>query len=124
MQCSCSHLTDFAAVFPAYNRVPLKQVLALTSDNIASYPGGLITVMVVVTFFGLFVAMAMFRDHREKRMEQVLRTQKLNRWEKAAALSIKISSKIHFWKQFKNGDSVQFEQMCLRDESFYCVNER
>lgn len=103
IQCSCSHLTDFAAVLPTFNHVPLKQVLALTSENIATHPGGMITVMVVLAFFGLFVVIGLFRDRQEKQLEEMLRSKKLEKWGKADASNAEISLRKQWWKQYKTG---------------------
>lgn len=103
VECNCTHLTDFAAVFPQSNPIPLNQALYLTADNIALHPDGIITIGIVFAIFVPLIIMAVYRDKHEKQAEEILQTQKFDKWTKAAASQAQINFKTRWCKEFRDG---------------------
>lgn len=103
VECTCTHLTDFAAVFPRTNPIPLNQILYLSDTNIAAYPDGVLTVGVVLAVFAIVMLAALYRDKREKKREAELKSEKFAKWQKATESQAQITYRTHWCKQFKNG---------------------
>lgn len=103
VQCSCTHLTDFAAVFPLGNQVPLPKLLDLDMDNITRYPDGLMTVGVVLAMFAVVVMFSIQRDIQAQKHEEELRMRKIEKWKQAESNLWHMTRARRIWKQFKAG---------------------
>lgn len=98
--CACNHLTDFAAILPAYNHVPLIAVRELTVENINKYPAGITSVLIVLAVFAVVFAVAFYRDRKEARMAD-LRAVKQAKWGQSLANKV-VGHRLTFWKELKD----------------------
>lgn len=103
VECSCTHLTDFAAVFPLGNQVPLPRLLQIDSTNISRYPGGLITVSVVLALFIVSLMFSIRHDMHARSMEDEMKLKKVEKWKQAESNFWRLTTGKRIWKQFKAG---------------------
>ena len=82
-----------------YNRVPLSQLLYLTSENISRSPAGTNTIAVVLSLFALLLAVSVYRD-REAKARQDLKFRTGSESEQVERVRPVASS---FWNMFKTG---------------------
>lgn len=65
IECSCYHLTDFAAILPLFNQVPASAVLDLNAGNIQKHPTGIVAIFCVLFIFVIVFGIAIYRDRKE-----------------------------------------------------------
>lgn len=127
VECSCTHLTDFAAVLPVGHPVPLQRFIDLTVDNISLYPHGMFAVGVVVIVFIVLVMFSIQNDIQAQRHDEELKMKKLEKWKQAETNFWHLSPWRRMRKQFK-GDlqrrhtwaSLFFRKSGLSSISFWC----
>lgn len=104
VECTCTHLTDFALVSPDYNRVPAQELLELSPDNVRNHPEGLITIGTVLCMFAFVLVTSIRTDVHEKRRPE-LKAVKYAKWDQALQ-SARAHNCANFWKQYKTGLQV------------------
>jgi len=104
VECTCTHLTDFALVSPDYNQVPARELLELSPTNVREHPEGLITIGTVICMFAFVLVTSIRTDVHEKRRHD-LKAAKYSKWDRSLQAQ-RIHSCANFWKQYKTGLQV------------------